>query len=99
MWIKYLLDDLQISYIQPIIILCDNKSAISIAHDPVDHDRMKHVNIDRFYIQDHITQGIIKTEHVTSEEQCADIFTKGPPSKTIQYLLFKLGMQNIHSSA
>ena len=67
MWIKYLLDDLKISYIQPIIIRCDNKYAISIAHDPVDHDRMKHVNIDRFYIQDYITEGIIKTEHVISE--------------------------------
>ena len=77
MWIKYLLDNLQIPYIKPIIIRCDNKSAISIAHDPVDHDRMKHVNIDRFYIQDHIIQGIIKIEHVTFEEQCADIFTKG----------------------
>ena len=99
MWIKHLLDDLKISYIQPIIIRCDNKSAISIAHDPVDHDRMKHVNIGRFYIQDHITQDIIKTEHVISEEQCADIFTKGLPSRTIQYLLSKLGMKNIHSSA
>ena len=97
MWNKYLLDDLQISYIKPIIIRCDNKSAISIAHDPVDHDRMKHVNIDRFYIQDHITQGIVKTEHVPSEDHCADIFTKGLPSRMIQYLLFKLGMKNIHS--
>ena len=47
MWIKHLLAELKISYIKPIIIHCDNKSAISIAHDPVYHDRMKHVNIDK----------------------------------------------------
>ena len=99
MWIKYLLDNLKVPYIKPIIIRCDNKSDISIAHDPVDHDRMKHVNVNRFYIQDHIIQGIIKTEHVTSEEQCADIFTKGLPSRTLQYLLCKLGLKSLHSSA
>ena len=98
MWIKYLLEKLRISYIKPIIIYCDNKSAISLAHYPVYHDKMKHVNIDRFYIQDHLEQGILKTEHVSSEEQCADIFIKGLPTETMQYLVSKLGMKNIHSS-
>ena len=99
MWIKHLLEELKISYIKPITIRCDNKSAISIAHDPVYHDRMKHVNIDRFYIQEHLEQGILKTEHVISEDQCADIFTKGLPVKTMKHLITKLGMQSIHSSA
>ena len=54
MLIKHLLEELKISYIKPITIRCDNKSAISIAHGPVYHDRMKHVNIDRFYIQEHL---------------------------------------------
>ena len=99
MWIRNLLEELQIPYIMPIAIRCDNKSAISIAHDPVYHDRMKHVNIDRFYIQDHLEQGILKTEHVPSEEQCADIFTKGLSTKAMKHLISKLGLSSIHSSA
>ena len=99
MWIKNILNELKLNYIKPIVIRCDNKSAISIAHDPVYHDRMKHVNIDRFYIQDHLEQGIIKTEHVPSEDQCADLFTKGLPAKQMRYLISKLGMKSIHSSA
>ena len=67
MWIRNLLDEQKISYIKPIDIRCDNKSAICIAHDPVYHDRMKHVNIDRLYIQDHLEQCIWKTKHVSSE--------------------------------
>ena len=47
-WIKHLLEELKIPYITPVVIRCDNRSAISLAHDPVYHDRMKHVNIDRF---------------------------------------------------
>ena len=46
MWIKHLLEELKIPYIKPITIRCDDKSDISIALDPVYHDRMKHVNID-----------------------------------------------------
>ena len=99
MWIKHMLDDLQIPYHKPIILRCDNKSVISIAHDQVYHDRMKHVNIDRFYIQEQLEQGLLKTEHVISEEQCADIFTKGLPVKAQRHLLSKLGMLDIHSSA
>ena len=99
MWIRNLLEELQIPYIMPVAIRCDNKSAISIAHDPVYHDRMKHVNIDRFYIQDHLEQGILKIEHVPSEEQCADIFTKGLSTKAMTHLISKLGLSSIHSSA
>ena len=98
-WIKNILSELKLNYIKLIVIRCDNKSAISIAHDPVYHDRMKHVNIDRFYIQDHLEQGIIKTEYVSSEDQCADLFTKGLPAKQMRYLISKLGMKSIHSSA
>ena len=92
MWTRNLLDELKISYIKPIDIRCDNQSAICIAHDPVYHDRMKHVNIDKFYIQDHLEQGILKTEHVSFEDQCADIFTKGLPVKAMRHLTSKLGM-------
>ena len=38
MWIKNILNELQINYVQPIAIRCDNKSAISVAHDSVYHD-------------------------------------------------------------
>ena len=97
MWIKNLLNNLQIPYAQPIIIHCDNKSAISLAHDHVCHDMMKHVNIDWFYIQDHLKQGILKTDHVASADQCADIFTKGLPPKKMDHLITKFGMKSIHS--
>ena len=81
MWITNMLNDIRIPYIQPIIIHYDKKLNVSIAHDPVYHDRIKYVNIHRFYIQDHLEQGILKTDHVVSENQCADIFTKGLPIK------------------
>lgn len=32
----------------------DNKVAINITHDPVQHDRTKHVEVDRHFIKDHV---------------------------------------------
>jgi len=47
-------------------IFCDNKAAISIAKNPVHHDRTKHVEIDRHFIQEKIDHKIIRVNHVPS---------------------------------
>ena len=46
LWIKIILKDLMIES-GSMNLYCDNKSAISIAHNQVQHDRMKHVKVDR----------------------------------------------------
>jgi len=43
LWMKIILDDHKIKYEAPMGLVCDNKSAISITHNPVQHDRTKHV--------------------------------------------------------
>ena len=35
------------------------KSAITIAHDIVYHDRIRHVNIDQFYIKEKLEENIL----------------------------------------
>jgi len=39
LWMKIILDDLKIKYEAPMGLVCDNKSTISIAHNPIQHDR------------------------------------------------------------
>jgi len=46
LWMKIIRDDLKIKYEAPTGLVCDNKSAISSAHNLVQHDRTKHVEID-----------------------------------------------------
>ncbi|EXB62836.1 Lysosomal alpha-mannosidase [Morus notabilis] len=46
-WIKRLLEDLKIYPSLPLRVYCDNKAAISIAHNPVLHDRTKHIEDGR----------------------------------------------------
>ena len=70
MWIQGIQKDLHISFEEPIQVLCDYKSAISIAHDPVYHYRINHVDIDHFYIKEKLEEKVICIIHVTSTEEC-----------------------------
>jgi len=78
---KIILNDLKIKYEAPMSLACDNKSAISIAHNPVQHDWTKHVEIDWHFIKEKLENGLIATKYIPSRLQLADMFTKGLPTK------------------
>lgn len=99
LWIKKILEDLQVKWHGPMKLYCDNKSAISIAHNPVQHDRTKHVKVDRHFIKEKIESGLICTPYVPTNGQMADVFTKGLDSSTFRNITSKLGMENIYSPA
>ena len=44
----------------PIRLFCDNKVACDIAHNPVQHDRTKHVEVDRFFIKEKLDDKIVE---------------------------------------
>ncbi|RDY11919.1 Copia protein, partial [Mucuna pruriens] len=93
-----ILDDLKVKYERPIKLFCDNNSAISIAHNPVQLDRTKHIEIDRHFIKEKLDSGIIVTTHIPTRLQVADVFTKGLLATRFQELNDKLGMIDIEGS-
>ena len=80
----------------PMKLYCDNKAAISIAHNLVQHDRTKHVEIDRHFIKEKIEVGLINLSHVSSSNQVADILTKGLVGHQFKEFISKLGMKDIY---
>ena len=46
LWLKIIMEDMGIKWEGSMKLYCDNKSAINIAHNPVQHDRTKHVEVD-----------------------------------------------------
>ncbi|BBG97514.1 wall-associated kinase 2 [Prunus dulcis] len=96
-WLRYLLRDLQVEHNQPATLLCDNKAALYIAANPVYHERTKHIELDCHTVRERIQNGEIKTVHVQTKHQVADIFTKPLPAPLFQSHLGKLGVIDIHT--
>lgn len=80
-------------------LLCDNKAAIDISHNPVQHDRTKHLEVDWHFIKEKLEAKIISMPFVRSSEQLADVLTKPVSSKNFSESIDRLGMKDIYVSA
>jgi len=97
LWLKHLLEDIGYPPRQPIHLCCDNKAACDIAHNPVQHNRTKHVEVDKFFIKEKLDTGILELPKIRSEDQLADMLTKAVSSKVFLKYLHQLGMDDIHA--
>ena len=79
LWIRQLLEELKISSGLPMY--CENKSAISIAHNLVLHDRTKTVEVDNHFIKEKIENKLICMPYIPTTEQVDDVLTIGIPTK------------------
>lgn len=73
-----------------IKILCDNKGAIDLSKNPVQHARTKHIEIRHHFLRDNVQKGNISIEKVSSADNIADILTK--PLKREPFNLLRLGL-------
>ena len=87
LWLRLILMDLGYLPRQPILLYCDNKAACDIAHNPVQHDHTKHVEVDRFFIKDKLDEKIFELPKIRSEDQLADILTKVVSSRVFSKFL------------
>ncbi|GJX59848.1 retrovirus-related pol polyprotein from transposon TNT 1-94 [Tanacetum coccineum] len=77
-----------------IPMYCDNKSAIAICCNNVQHSRSNHIDIRFHFIKEHVENGVIELYFVNTEYQLADIFTKALGRERIEFLINKLGMRS-----
>ncbi|KAK2991229.1 hypothetical protein RJ640_018312 [Escallonia rubra] len=97
LWLRRLLDEIGYSTNPTMNLFCDNKAAIEIAHNPVQHDRTKHIEVDRHFIKEKLEDQKVQFPFVKSEDQLADILTKAVSSKVFYNSLDKLGIGDIHA--
>ena len=78
-----------IDYVVPLH--CDNQSAIRLAENLEFHARTKHVD----FMREKVLQGGIEMCQTKTEDQVADIFTKGLNAKKFANFRRQLGMTTI----
>nr|GEU85597.1 hypothetical protein [Tanacetum cinerariifolium] len=70
---------------------CDNKSAIVLCCNNVQHSRSKHIDVRYHFIKEKVENGFVELYFVRTEYQLADIFTKALCRERIEFLIDKLG--------
>ncbi|GJQ93153.1 hypothetical protein Tco_0004292 [Tanacetum coccineum] len=73
---------------------CDNKSAIALCCNNVQHSRSKHIDIRFHFIKEQVENGVVELYFVNTEYQLADIFTKSLGRERIE-IINKLGMEKM----
>ncbi|GJW60831.1 hypothetical protein Tco_0110166 [Tanacetum coccineum] len=78
-----------------IPLYCDNKSAIALCCNNVQHSRSKHIDIRHHFIREQVEKGVVELYFVRTEYQLADIFTKALPRERFEFILPRLGMKSM----
>ncbi|CAL2247725.1 unnamed protein product [Prunus armeniaca] len=91
-WFRYLFRELGVPLRTPPCVFVDNISALHMAANPVFHARTRHIEIDYHFVRELLACGVLRTRHVSSQHQLADIFTKSLSRERFSFLSGKLNL-------
>ncbi|GKF49611.1 hypothetical protein Tco_0142862 [Tanacetum coccineum] len=77
-----------------ISLYCDNKSAIVLCCNNVQHSRAKHNDVSYHFMKEQVDR-VMELYFVRTEYQLADIFTKPLPRERFNFLIENLGMRSM----
>ena len=89
-WIRMIIKDLCVFLSLPLMLWCDNVSALALASNPIFHARTKHIEADYHFIREKVLGKELKLNFISTLNQLADIFTKALSSPWFLDLAHKL---------
>src|SRR5271155_4142035 len=93
LWLRRLIGDIFRSLRQPILLHCDNQSAISLTHSQGQfHTRTKHIDIRWHFVKFCIEDGTINIVYCPTEDMTADILTKPLSHQKVKKFSTALGL-------
>ncbi|GJU25559.1 retrovirus-related pol polyprotein from transposon TNT 1-94 [Tanacetum coccineum] len=93
LWMRSQLTDYGFAF-NNIPLYCDNKSAIALCCNNVQHSRSKHIDIRHHFIREQVENEVVELYFMTTDYQLAEIFTKALPKERFEFLLPRLGMNS-----
>lgn len=85
LWLKSLLVSININITTPILIYEDNNSCRTIATNPINTKRTKHIDIKYHFSREQVENNNIILKYIPTGEQLADAFTKSlAPTKFLE---------------
>ncbi|GJU94792.1 hypothetical protein Tco_1319548 [Tanacetum coccineum] len=93
LWMRSHLTDYGLGF-NKIPMYYDNKNAIALCCNNVQHSRSKYIDIIFQFIKEQVENGVVELYFVNTEYQLADIFTKDLGRERIEFHINKLGMRS-----
>ncbi|GJT55369.1 hypothetical protein Tco_0990423 [Tanacetum coccineum] len=78
-----------------IPLYCDNRCAIALYCNNVQHFLSKHIDIQHHFLRVQVEKGVAELYFMTTDYQLAYIFTKALPRERFEFLLPRLGMKSM----
>ncbi|GJR51615.1 copia protein [Tanacetum coccineum] len=94
LWMRSQLTDYGLGF-NKIPLYCDNKSAIALCCNNVQHSRSKNIDIRHHFIKEQVENRVVELYFVRTEYQLADIFTKPLVRERLKFLINKLKMKSM----
>lgn len=92
LWLKSLSVIFHVNITEPIVIFEDNNGCISIANNPTNHKRSKHIDIKYHFSREQVEKNVIKLVYVPTGKQLADGLTKPLPAVTFHRMRNEIGL-------
>ncbi|GJS52162.1 hypothetical protein Tco_0625524 [Tanacetum coccineum] len=89
LWVRSQLIDYGFAF-NKIPLYCDNRGAIALCCNNVQHSRSKHIDIQHHFIREQVEKAVVELYFVMMDYQLADIFTKALTRKRFEFLLSRL---------
>ena len=95
MWLMNLLKELGCGDDAATTLFVDNVSAINLAKNPIAHGRSKHIEMRFHYLRELVGDGKLRLSYCRSEDQVADLLTKGVTNDVFKRLKKCLSMVDL----
>ncbi|GKE29166.1 hypothetical protein Tco_1444550 [Tanacetum coccineum] len=94
LWMRSQLSDYGFDF-NKIPLYYDNRSAIALYCNNVQHSRSKHIDIRNHFIREQVEKGVVELYFVTMDYELVDIFTMALPRERFEFLHPRHGMKSM----
>ena len=98
LWLKRILEKLKLSVEPHMKLFFYNKATSGITNNPIQHECIKHIEIDRHFTKEKLESKVIYMLFITTKQLINDVLTKSLSRPRFETLVTKLGMMNIYAS-
>jgi hypothetical protein len=95
MWVQTLLRELQVSSPSCAKVWVDNMGAKYLSFNPVFHGRMKHMEVDYYFVWEWVSMNLLDVDYVPTEDETTDGFTKAMPVRKLENFKYSLNLGKV----